>query len=122
MTTPTTSQELYFLKNPTKRPLVCGDIFQCMGWPSDSINLKSLEGRDWRRLTGNMMAIPCIGIIMFGVLATVAFDDLDFTCLRRPEHDGKPAVQDEFWRLPEYIEELLKPRNGSNHVLPDRSN
>ena len=50
-----------------------------LGWPLDNLNMVDLPAGDWTRLCGNTMAVPCVGLMEFAILATIRFGDgLDF--------------------------------------------
>ena len=70
--TPTTSQRLFDLKR--KREYTCKEIFQVMGWPASELcEAEAFPGGEWRDLTGNMMVLPCVGLVMMSIMACVQF-------------------------------------------------
>ena len=80
MQTLTTSSEWWHFAR--QRYIVAPEYFQMMGWPVEDLNLAGLEdvAGDWRNLTGNMMCIPCIGLLIFATLACVpVHPETDFT-------------------------------------------
>eukprot|EP00959_Pyramimonas_sp_CCMP1952_P304648 6375612-Pyramimonas_sp.AAC.1 len=59
-----------------RRFLVAGEIFQAMGMPRNTLKLDQMPANsDWRELTGNMMALPCVGSLIGAILASVDFKD-----------------------------------------------
>ena len=77
--TPTTSAELWHVQE--RRYINAPEVFQMMGWPREELKLEEVDGMasGWRNLTGNMMALPCIGVSMLAVLATTMLHpDSDF--------------------------------------------
>ena len=83
--TPTTTQELYLLG--LKRHVQCVETFQMMGWPAESLNGGTMP-HEWRQLTGNMMALQCVGLLLCAVIATVNFSNtVDYTQPARSSQD-----------------------------------
>lgn len=87
MPTPTTSQELFLFSR--KRCMTMEETFQALGWERRHLNINDLYDPrvpnkpcigDWKKLTGNMMAVPTMGAILACVLPSLEFDVMtDFT-------------------------------------------
>eukprot|EP00959_Pyramimonas_sp_CCMP1952_P087475 1830446-Pyramimonas_sp.AAC.1 len=63
--TPMSSSEYFHIK--LKRNLSAVEIFQCLGWDKKDLVLDGAFTHPgcWRLITGNMMAVPNVGVIQF---------------------------------------------------------
>ena len=90
MPTPTTSQELFLFSR--KRLMTMEETFQALGWERRHLKIEDLYDPcvpnkpcigDWRKLTGNMMAVPTMGAILACILSSLPFNAMtDFTSPR----------------------------------------
>ena len=60
--------------------MVCQEVFNLMGWNQNEINFDNIKPESWKSLTGNMMALPSIGLVLVALLGNIPFNEMtDFT-------------------------------------------
>eukprot|EP00969_Alexandrium_andersonii_P360822 15456230-Alexandrium_andersonii.AAC.1 len=86
--TPTTSSEYWSFSE--KRFLTCPEVFALQGWDPQMLSLYLMNPKDgdWRKWTGNMMSLPCIGCCLAAVLANIYFGvGKDWRCKAAVDED-----------------------------------